>query len=99
MLIDIEKFRSSEVEEKYILLRQTKVYPTADNSLQYCKQVPRREHVMRKHNDSERKSAGSPATAIQSHACKGVENNCVFSLSFGPFLSLFIRNKRERKGH
>ena len=23
----------------------------------------------------------------------------MFSLSFGPFLSLFIRHKRERKGH
>ena len=23
----------------------------------------------------------------------------MFSLSFGPFLSLFLRNKRERKGH
>ena len=29
VLIDIEKLRSSEVEEKYILLRQTKVYTTA----------------------------------------------------------------------
>ena len=54
---------------------------------------------MRQHNDSERKSAGLPAAAIQSHARKGVGNNSVFSLSFGPFLSLFICNKRERKGH
>ena len=54
---------------------------------------------MRKHNDSERTSAGSPVTAIQSHARKGVGNNCVLSLSFGSFLSLFLRNKRERKGH
>ena len=54
---------------------------------------------MHQHNDSERKSAGSPAAAIQFHARKGVKNNSVFSLSFGPFLSIFICNKRERKGH
>ena len=53
---------------------------------------------MRKHNDSERKSAGLPAAAIQSHARKGVENNCVFSLSFGPFLSLFFAIKEKEKG-
>ena len=53
---------------------------------------------MRQHNDSERKSAGLPAAAIQSHARKGVENNCVFSLSFGPFLSLFFAIKEKEKG-
>ena len=36
---------------------------------------------MRQHNDSERKVQALPATAIQPHARKGVENNCVFSLS------------------
>ena len=52
---------------------------------------------MRKHNDSERKSAGLPAAAIQSHARKGVGNSCVFSLSFGPFLSLLFATKEKEK--
>ena len=40
-----------------------------------------------------------PATSILINARKSVENNGVFSLSFRSFLSLFLRNKRERKGH
>ena len=35
-----------------------------DWSQHYSKQVLRRERVMRKHNDSERKSTGLPVTAI-----------------------------------
>ena len=55
------------------------------------------ERVMREHNNSERKSAGSAATAIQSHARKSVENNCVVSLSFGIFsFSLFLQQKRKK---
>ena len=53
---------------------------------------------VRQSRDSERKSAGLPAAAIQSNARKGVESDCVFSLSFRSFLSLFSRKKRERKG-
>ena len=39
------------------------------------------------------------ATSIFFNARKSVGSGSVFSLSFGPFLSLFLRNKRERKGH
>ena len=48
--------------------------------------------------DSERKSA-SPACylAILLNARKSVGNNGVFSLSFGPFLSLFIAKKEKEK--
>ena len=46
---------------------------------------------------SERKSAGSPATSILSNARKSVENYGVFSLSFGPFLSLYLANKEKEK--
>ena len=40
-----------------------------------------------------------PATSILYNARKSVGSGSVFSLSFGSFLSLFICNKRERKGH
>ena len=39
------------------------------------------------------------ATSILFNARKSVGSSSVFSLSFRSFLSLFIRNKRERKGH
>ena len=39
------------------------------------------------------------ATSILFNARKSVGSGSVFSLSFRSFLSLFIRNKRERKGH
>ena len=39
------------------------------------------------------------ATSILINARKSVGSGNVFSLSFRSFLSLFIRNKRERKGH
>ena len=39
------------------------------------------------------------ATSILFNARKSVGGGSVFSLSFRSFLSLFIRNKRERKGH
>ena len=45
---------------------------------------------------SERVQA-APATTIQSHARKSVENNRVISLSFGIFSFSLTRNKRERK--
>ena len=38
------------------------------------------------------------AASILSNARKSVGNGGVFSLSFGPFLSLLPCNKRERKG-
>ncbi len=53
---------------------------------------------MRQHNDSERKVQALPATAIQPHARKGVENNCVFSLSFGLFsFSFYSQQKRKKR--
>ena len=47
---------------------------------------------------SEREQA-LPAISIGFNARKSVGSGSVFSLSFRSFLSLFIRNKRERKGH
>ena len=45
------------------------------------------------------KEQALPATSILFDARKSVGSGSVFSLSFRSFLSLFIRNKRERKGH
>ena len=57
-----------------------------------------RQNIYVHSTDSERKSA-SPACylAILLNARKSVGNNGVFSLSFGPFLSLFIAKKEKEK--
>ena len=59
-----------------------------------------RQNIYVRSTDSERESASSACyLAILLNARKSVGSGSVFSLSFRSFLSLFIRNKRERKGH
>ena len=58
-----------------------------------------RQNIYVRSTDSERKSASSACYIHLNHARKSVGSGSVFSLSFRSFLSLFIRNKRERKGH
>ena len=58
-----------------------------------------RQNIYVRSTDSERKSASSACYIHFINARKSVRSGSVFSLSFGPFLYLFIRNKRERKGH
>ena len=57
----------------------------------------RRERVMRQHNNSEREPAGFACNSHSDNARKSVENNCVISLSFRPFLSLYIAIKEKEK--
>ena len=52
---------------------------------------------MRQHNNSEREPAGYACNSHSDNARKSVENNCVFSLSFGPFISLYIAIKEKEK--
>ena len=58
-----------------------------------------RQNIYVRSTDSERKSASSACYIHFINARKSVGSGSVFSLSFRSFLSLFIRNKRERKGH
>ena len=59
-----------------------------------------RQNIYEHSTDSERDSASSACyLAILLNARKSVGSGSVFSLSFRSFLSLFIRNKRERKEH
>ena len=59
-----------------------------------------RQNIYVRSTDSERESASSACyLAILLIARKSVGSGSVFSLSFRSFLSLFIRNKRERKEH
>ena len=59
-----------------------------------------RQNIYVRSTDSERKSVSSACyLAILLNARKSVGSGSVFSLSFRSFLSLFIRNKRERKEH
>ena len=57
-----------------------------------------RQNIYVRSTDSERESASFACyLAILLNARKSVGSGSVFSLSFRSFLSLFIRNKRERK--
>ena len=58
-----------------------------------------RQNIYVRSTDSERKSASSACYIHFINARKSVGSGSVFSLSFRSFLSLFLRNKRERKVH
>ena len=64
------------------------VYPTN-------KQVIRREHAMRKHSDSECKSAGKSRNSHSIHARKSVENSGFFLL-FCFIFSSFVAKKKKK---
>ena len=56
-----------------------------------------RQNIYVRSTDSERKSASSACYIHFINARKSVRSGSVFSLSFGPFLSLFIATKEKEK--
>ena len=56
-----------------------------------------RQNIYVRSTDSERKSASSACYIHFINARKSVRSGSVFSLSFGPFLSLYLANKEKEK--
>ena len=61
------------------------------------KQAIHRERAMRKHSDSERKSAGKPRNSHSIQARKSVENSGFFLLFLLPVFLLLLPKRRKKE--